>query len=338
MVSIKQKFNQRCKKLLNDSPSFINDYYYFYHHDVSNFTQPIYKRISEFNKFLTYYCSYLDNKELSDLQISDLEHIDITVITDYIFEGPIKDYKSSSKIYIINVLSSFWKYFTTDSYSLELGRPIFYRNAINEWKYVYRDDFTALKNNKKLIPRDKKLYKKDELKEMLHYFDHLHVLNLTTEKKIDNWKSHKDRDLAILAILIGTGISIEEIQLINLEDINLKKKTISIIRETRIEIPIVDFTFLYIKPFVEARRKMHQKDVLGIPLFSNKSNQRFSRSFFPAIIRNLESTYAQPISPSILKHSHNFLYVDSDIDPIELKKITGFRSNAALLSYFDDFN
>ena len=133
--------------------------------------------------------------------------------------------------------------------------PLFYRNVFNEWKIVYKESYHNIiysESKKKTI-----LYTQEELEGLLDFMANSYVTTLPTQKKADNWEKEKERNIAIFAIIIGTGASTQEVVNLTVRDIDMRKKVFRVVRNNEKQfIRFLPFTIPYIAPFVKERRAL----------------------------------------------------------------------------------
>ncbi|HEM4767026.1 TPA: tyrosine-type recombinase/integrase [Streptococcus suis] len=317
------------EELFESSPGFIFEYQDFYTPNELDYTTSQYKALAHIHKFLKF---YYDKNQLGpnfqEMTTQQLSEVAIEEIHYYLTSGPIKDYSTTSKKLVIQTLSAFWSYFTTDSYNVKTKKPIFYRHAINEWKIAYNSYYKELLNGK---PQDSDhkgiLYDQSTFEDMLAHFEKTYPLFLDTTLKRENWKKNSEKYLAVMGLLMGAGVTIEELCELNTRDIDLRKKGIFINRNNeRVFVPIMDFAIPYISPYVSWRRNWWAASKSMPALFLNLRHQRVSTSFPNYIISKLSESYGKPLSASIIRTSHgvNLLKETNDID--YLRKTKGYTT------------
>lgn len=315
-ISLQKKLENRFQDILNNSPYILKEYFLssFNGHPIN---QNLYKRFSELAKFLRFIKTSLQ-KEL--ISVKELEELPIELVEDYI---QVSTSVAAMKP-IVSILQSFFDYYTVYSYDINKRRPIFYRNVISEWKVAFDYDkrIKHLKDKQIEFP----LLNLDDFKNILFYYDNDYVLYLHTPAKIENWKKNKNRNIAMIALLMGTGIRLEELQGLNLEDIDLRKKEILVRRgssKTRIEIQ--DFALPYLKEYVSWRRKWYSSDSSERALFINSSKMRVSVSLATSIISSISKTYHLKFTATSIRRSYERLLLDITGDILAIKENQGYR-------------
>lgn len=326
---VKNTTTQNTELLLSKAPNFMSEYVLFHNDSLDNIPTPFYRRLVEIDKFLKFYAREKHTAYV-ELTLKDLEDLPLDIIQLYIKNSHLK---ASSMKFMLSTLSVFWNYFTIYSFSLERGKPLFYRHAINEWKVAYSDTYEAIKNNSELISnKPKKEYLNlKEAKKLLDFIDNSFVLTLSTQKKVDNWEKNKERNLAIIALLIGSGISVEEMARLNITDINMKKGEVVISRNNhKHTIKLLDFTIPYITNYVKYRRKWWVVGKNEAALFLNQQKKRGSTNLFTTVIQLINKSCSQTISATMLRASHAHIVYEKTHDLSAVKDIQGFKNLNAL--------
>lgn len=331
-----EKLLERYKTLLECSPHFFEEYTFFYCPDETLLTQSFYKKLILIKQFLLF---YIENEnlqiEFKELSIPLLEKLPIHIIQNYLKKGPIQNYSLASKKLVIQTLSAFWSYFTIDSYSISAAKPIFYRHAINEWKIAYKNYYSLLLKGENATETNSIVYTSKEFEAMLLHFEHVYPLFLKTTTQLENWKRNENKYLATLAILMGTGITLEELCSLDVNQIDLRKKGITIIRK---DIPtfirISNFAIPYIKPYLTWRKNRHLNPTSERALFVNLRRNRISPGFPAEVIKKLSISYQKPITASIIRTSHGInLLEEENISIKKLQEIKGYSSLARMNRY-----
>lgn len=318
--------------ILQESPIFLKEYCLFYY-DIHHLKNNEEKRISAIYNFLLFLANQLE-KTVHELTISDIENIDLSNIQVFFTTGKVSKLSLSSQKTLLSHLSAFWTYFTNDSFTVEKGKPVFYRNAINEWKIAFSKTYSKINNCLSNKLPEQILSEKD-LKDFLNFVEFSYILSLDTYKKVENWKKVEVRDLAILGILIGSGITIEEISKLNWNDIDMRKKVIYVYREgIRTAIPVLDFTIPYISPYLKKRRAWNYPYRLKPSLFINPKGERPSAPFYIGIINKFNRVYIKSnISASNIRKAHGQIILNLTGDYKEIQRIHGTRSAKSLMTY-----
>lgn len=287
------------KLLQQQLPSYFDDYFNYMEIDEQDPTSKQIQRLKNILEFLNAYGKEL-NKIASQVTLEDCEKVPREFVQTYL---ALLQLRPEGKQYVLGVLSSLWSYFTRYSFTIERGQPLFYRNVFDEWKIVYNESYHKIIYAKSEV--ETILYSKPQLLDFLDYMANSYVTTLTTTKKVENWEKEKERNLALLAILIGTGATVEEIVNLTIRDIDMRKKGIWVVRNNEKEfIRFLEFTIPYIAPFVKERRERTDLDPSMPSLFVTMRKQPLGRNTIGHLTKNAGKAYGMVVTASILKDSH----------------------------------
>ena len=189
--------NTKINELLNNMPEFLEDFHT--HLDSRNrSTNTILGYMYEINVFLRFMAVVLKKENVKDIQVTDLDKIRMTQIEKYIAESEdgIK-LSETARRRKLSVLKTMYKYY------LAIG---------------------AIKNNPTLLVEGPKLHERDVVK--LSDSEVSALLNcIQNQDKISEHakaynKRMVDRDMAIIMVLLGTGMRVSELVGLNLSDID----------------------------------------------------------------------------------------------------------------------
>ena len=168
------------------------------------------------------------------------------------------------------------------------------------YNYYYKNEL--IKNNPASLISMPKLRQKEIIRlepdEVAKLLDLVESGELLTNQEKKFHKLTKDRDLALLSLLLGTGIRISECVGINISDIDFNTNAIKITRKGQKEVFIYmsDEVSNYIKKYLEIRNNNIEKLSPDDALFLSLQNKRIT----PRAVEKLVKKYAQIITP--LKH------------------------------------
>ena len=275
-----------------------------------------YYKLVELRKFLDFYATEYLKKSISEITMDDLEQTPLDVVVDYV--GSLR-LKPNGKKLVIKILSAFWNYYTVASFTIEKQAPHFYRNVMNEWEVVY--GATTLTSQSK-TKANKDYIESYNLKEILDYLDMIDnsLVTYLTKAKARNWERNKERDLAIVALLAGTGVDIEQLAQATYRDINLKKRTLTVAthRGVLIQKSIIKEFIPYISPYVKERKKWYNTVATFGSLFLNYKKQPLSSQGIASVIHRISTVAKKPLSALILKQTHSVILFEKNKDLSDL--------------------
>lgn len=275
-----------------------------------------YYKLVELRKFLDFYATEYLKKSISEITMDDLEKTPLDAVVDYV--GSLR-LKPNGKKLVIKILSAFWNYYTVASFSIERKAPHFYRNVMNEWEVIYGAN-TLTSQSKTKVNKD--YIESYNLQEILDYLDMIDnsLVTYLTKAKARNWERNKERDLAIVALLAGTGVDIEQLAQATYRDINLKKRTLTVAthRGVLIQKSIIKEFIPYISPYVKERKKWYNTVATIGSLFLNYKKQPLSSQGIASVIHRISTVAKKPLSAIILKQTHSVILFEKNKDLSDL--------------------
>lgn len=281
-----------------------------------------YRKLNSLKKFLDFYANNHLKKATNELTMDDLEQTPLDVVADYVNSLELKP---NGKRRFISVLNSFWNYYTVSSFSGDRKAPHFYRNVMNEWinEYGMLSLFTSKKgtgNTVRVIHYD--------LPYMLYLFDKIDKNEKLTRPYeffpyeaagSSKWLTNKDRDLAIIALLAGTGVDIEQLAQTTYRDIDLHKHTLTITspKGERIKKPIVSEFIHYILPYIKKREKLLSTNTSD-SLFLDFKRKPLTAPKISGVINRIDAIFGKALSAAILKQTHSNILLEKNKDFFDL--------------------
>lgn len=281
-----------------------------------------YRKLNSLKKFLDFYASNHLEKATNELTMDDLEQTPVEVVADYINSLELKP---DGKKRFISVLNTFWNYYTVVSFSGNRKAPHFYRNVMNEWinEYGILSLFTSKRgagNTVRVIHYD--------LPHMLYFFDKIdknekpmspYDFFLDEATGSSKWLKNKDRDLAIIALLAGTGVDLEQLAQTTYRDIDLHKQTLTVTspKGERIKKPILSEFIHYISPYIKEREKLVATNASD-SLFLDFKRRTLTAPKISGVISRIEGILGKALSAAILKQTHSCILLEKNKDFLDL--------------------
>ena len=281
-----------------------------------------YRKLNSLKKFLDFYASNHLKKATNELTMDDLEQTPLDVVADYVNSLELKP---NGKRRFISVLNSFWNYYTVSSFSGDRKAPHFYRNVMNEWinEYGMLSLFTSKRgtgNTLRVIHYD--------LPFMLYLFDKIDKNEKLTRPYYffpyeaagsSKWLKNKDRDLAIIALLAGTGVDLKQLAQTTYRDIDLHKQTLIVTspKGERIKKPILSEFIHYISPYIKEREKIASTNASD-SLFLDFKRRPLTAPKISGVISRIERIFEKSLSAAILKQTHSCILLEKNKDFLDL--------------------
>ena len=275
----------KLRQVLDTMPRFSKDYFRAIEPNTSAKTRISYVYdIRLFFRFLIQTNPYFQNKTIKDIQLQDLEKLQAVDIEEYLEylklyeddDGKTHTNKEQGLHRKLAALRSFYAYY----YKREL-----------------------ISSNPTLIVDMPKLHKKeiirleyDEVAELLDYVEHGGE-KLSGMKKV-YFEKNKVRNLALITLLLGTGIRVSECVGLDLEDVDFKNNRIRIIRKGGKE----DFVYFgtevadALSQYIEQRNAIVAKEGHEHALFLSTQKRRICVQS----VENLVTDYASQVTS--IKH------------------------------------
>ena len=281
-----------------------------------------YRKLNSLKKFLDFYASNYLKKATNELTMDDLEQTPVEVVANYVNSLELKP---NGKKRFISILNSFWNYYTVVSFSGDRKAPHFYRNVMNEWinEYGMLSLFTSKKGTGNTVR-----VSHYDLPYMLYLFDKIDKNEKLTKPYeffpyeaagSSKWLTNKDRDLAIIALLAGTGVDIEQLAQTTYRDIDLHKQTLIVTspKGERIKKPILSEFIHYISPYIKEREKSVTTNTSD-SLFLDFKRRPLTAPKISGVISRIERIFEKSLSAAILKQTHSCILLEKNKDFLDL--------------------
>lgn len=256
-------------KELQDLPTYV----FYYTQQPNLAVTTVYQYLTEFRRFFDWLretpadIEHPDQGTISnaksnkDIELSTLEHLQAAQIQMFLKELSFRQNKQStrdSKKTInrtINALRSLFHYLTVTA-DLNNGEPYFYRNVMLKVPLVKGSKESISYRNAKFSPM---LYMGEKKHEWLDFISNQYEHTLSSRAR-SFFLFNKERDLAVIAMLLGSGIRVSELARLNLKDLNLRDRSILVIRKgNKKDAPLIaDWAMPYIKSYLDIRKKRYQ--------------------------------------------------------------------------------
>ncbi|MGO5052307.1 tyrosine-type recombinase/integrase [Lachnospiraceae bacterium LCP25S3_G4] len=207
----------KLREILTTLPSFAKDFFRAIEPRTSARTRISYAYdLRTFFHFLMEHNPCYKNYTMDQFKVDDLEYLDAIDIEEYmeylkVYQVEYKNITNGEKGLSrkMSALHSFYKYF--------------YKH-----EYITKDP-TLLVDMPKLHEKSIVRLDPDEVAELLDYVEHCGE-QLTGQKRMYYLKT-KDRDIAILTLLLGTGIRVSECVGLDIQDVDFKNNGIKVTRK-----------------------------------------------------------------------------------------------------------
>lgn len=233
-------------------------------------------------------------------------------------------------------LRSLFKYLTTQ-YEDSNGEPLFHRNVMQK--------ISVVKEKESLNARSNKLanttFQDDTDIDFLHYMKSEYEQKLSERQK-SYFLRDKERDYAILSLLLGSGIRVNELAELRVRDLNFEKNTIQVIRKGDKKDVVTVFAEVMddIESYLNVRNQKYKgTNAEHEYLFLTKHNQIFSPISIRAIqdlVRKYTKAFnngKRSMSPHKLRHTYATSLMEETKDLSLVMEQLGHTSETTALLY-----
>lgn len=199
---VQTKYIDKCNQLLSNLPSYVKSYIRSIHNRTSARTN--YEYVKDIQMFLSY---IKDRFELSEVTLEDLEGLHKSVFEDYL---EYLEHYENGKSEVTNERRS-------------LSRKLSSLKAF--FKYLYTEELIKTFEISK-VPQPK-IHKKEIIKmdqdEASQFMAAVHGRKPMTEKQRQYHDIQEKRDLAMILLMLSSGIRVSECSEIDIDDIDIQR-------------------------------------------------------------------------------------------------------------------
>ncbi|ESV54411.1 tyrosine recombinase XerS [Streptococcus agalactiae LMG 14747] len=294
-------------------PWFVLEYYQSKLAVPYSFTT-LYEYLKEYRRFFEWLIeSGISNAEqLADIDLSVLEHLskkDMESFVLYLRERPsLNTYSNKQGVSqttinrTLSALSSLFKYLTEEVEN-EHGEPYFYRNVMK--KVVTKKKKETLASRAENIKQ--KLFLGDETMAFLEYVDCEYENKLSNRAK-SSFRKNKERDLAIISLLLASGVRLSEAVNLDMKDLNLNMMVIEVTRKggKRDSVNIAGFAKPYLEAYIAIRQQRYKAEKQDIALFLTEYRgvpNRIDASSVEKMVGKYSQDFKIRVTPHKLRHT-----------------------------------
>ena len=304
---------EKIEELKAIMPWFILDYY------QSKLTVPysfttLYEYLKEYRRFFEWLldAGISDATQIADIDLKTLENLckkDMETFILYLRELPsLNTYSTKQGVSqttinrTLSALSSLFKYLTEEVEDKN-GEPYFYRNVMK--KVATKKQKETLASRAENIKQ--KLFLGDETMEFLEYVDSEYEVKLSNRAKSSFYKN-KERDLAIIALLLASGVRLSEAVNLDLKDLNLKMMVIDVTRKggKRDSVNVAGFAKPYLEQYLEIRQTRYKAEKQDTALFLTEYRgipNRIDASSVEKMVGKYSQDFKIRVTPHKLRHT-----------------------------------
>lgn len=287
-------------------PDYVNEYYLGTNHAVTT----TYQYLTEIRRFFDWLrisglTTATDNREITTKTLEKLRRNDIMLYIDHLrhttnAQGHLNSPTSINRS--INALRSLFKFLTVTA-DINDGEPYFYRNVMAK--------IDSLNDTKTLNYRAHTLAAHMYRGQMK--FDFINFIENGYPKKCDKralpaFKVNKERDIAIIALILGTGVRVSEAANVNLADLNIKQQLLDVVRKggQKDAVPIAPWAIEYVQSYLAIRAQRYhalKKDTACFLTVYHGQTRRMTANAIERMVKKYSTAFGHPLTPHKLRHT-----------------------------------
>lgn len=279
-------------------PDFVKEYQLETRHSLTT----SYQYLTEIRRFFSWLIAENLTQAKSPSQVlpSDLEKLsrsDVMLYLDKLEHSKNKQGHLNSPTTVnrsLNALRSLYKYLTITA-DKNNGEPYFDRNVmlkINSLPYTSTLNYRA-------HALEAHMYTGNLKYQFMDFLDQKFA-GLCSGRALSSFKQNKERDMAVIALILGTGIRVSECAGVDMKDLNLKEATLDITQKggQRDSVPVADWTLPYLEKYLAIRADRYKAPATNKAFFLTRYHQECRRMTTNAIEKWLASILLPSATPS----------------------------------------
>ena len=152
-----------------------------------------------------------------------------------------------------------------------------------------------------------KLFLGDETMEFLDYVDKEYEGKLSNRAK-SSFRKNKERDLAIIALLLASGVRLSEAVNLDMKDVNLNMMVIEVTRKggKRDSVNVASFAKPYLEAYLKVRKSRYKAEKGDLALFLSEYRgvpNRIDASSIEKMVGKYSQDFKIRVTPHKLRHT-----------------------------------
>lgn len=309
----REKLLEKIDELKEIMPWYVLDYYQSKLSVPYSFTT-LYEYLKEYRRFFEWLLDsgISDVTKIADVELTTLEHLskkDMESFILYLRERPsLNTYSTKQGVSqttinrTLSALSSLFKYLTEEVED-ENGEPYFYRNVMKK--------IATKKKKETLAARAEnikgKLFLGDETMAFIDYID-TEYQNKLSHRALSSFQKNKGRDLALIALLLASGVRLSEAVNLDLKDLNLNMMVIEVTRKggKRDSVNVANFAKPYLEAYLQIRAPRYKAEKQDQALFLTEYRgvpNRIDASSVEKLVAKYSQDFKVRVTPHKLRHT-----------------------------------
>ncbi|MEB1807386.1 MAG: tyrosine recombinase XerS [Bacillaceae bacterium] len=274
-----------------------------------------------------------------DIPLQVLEGLTVQQVEDFL---SFLEFKLENSNLTINrklsALKSLFHYLQNIAETSDL-KPYIHRNVMAKM------ELNSVKEDQETIANriEGKMLRGDEFEQFRQFVAYEYGLVNKDNKKIFNFhKKNRERDTAIISLILGSGLRLSELVGLNLDDIDWKKNTVRVIRKGNKEqyVYFSDQAMMDLKEYLEVREERYTVNKGNKALFvasamgPKGTSRRLSERSIEKIVEKYAVAFGKPaLSVHKLRHSFATRYHLENNDVPKLRRQLGHSSVQTTMIY-----
>lgn len=304
----------------------------------------------DFEIFFRWLLAFNDNKwnSIDKIPLSALEKLRVDNIEeDFLYFLSIKNEEENKKVNKkatinrkISALKSLFYYLGNIAEDENLN-PLLYRNV------MAKIELEDLKLDKETLAQQisSKILLRDEIDDFRAYVAGGYEDNITNKLALRRYKQNKERDTAIISLILSSGLRINEVANITLSNLNMVDGNVEVIRKGEKE-RIVSFSSIasndlreYLKVRNSRYKASKKQNYLFLTLQQTKEGSPMTKRAMQLMIEKYSKAFGKPkLKAHGLRHSFATRFYQETNNIAQLKKILGHESIETTMIYTHVFN
>ncbi len=327
-----QKYLKLIDRELSQLPDFVADYQLGTSHSLTT----SYQYLTELRRFFTWLRNNGLSKAESNQNVTpkDLEALrrnDIMQFIDHLAHTKNAQQRLNSPTTInrsINALRSLFKYLTVTA-DINDGQPYFERNVM--LKIDSLNDTKTLNYRAHVL--EARMYtgqrKYDFIDFMTNEYPHK-----CDPHALPAYKKNHERDIALVALILGTGIRVSETAGVDVKDLDLKGETLEVTRKggQRDAVPIAPWTMPYVQAYATVRAQRYQPAKNERAFFLTQyhgQTKRITANAIERLVGKYSRAFGHPLTPHKLRHTLASELYDVTKDQVLVAQQLGQKGTSA---------
>lgn len=295
-----------------------------------------YQYLTEFRRFFTWLIKegISDADSCKNVSLNTLENLrreDIMLYIDSLKNEVNKQHRFRTSTTInrsITALRSLYHYLTVIADNNK-GEPYFYRNVMAKIETLPDSKTLNYRANqiKEQMVRGRKKH------DLLDFISNKYASTLGP-KALEPFEKNKERDIAIIALILGTGIRVSEAANTNLSDLNVKTAMLSVTRKggQQDTVPIAEWVLPYVNDYLAVRnaRYLNAENTKALFVTSyRKTAKRITSNAIERFVSKYTEAFGKRITPHKLRHTLASELYSKTQDSVLVSQQLGQRGTSA---------